>query len=176
MNYVTHLPSPLGTLTLLCDGEALTGLGLPQWRHPPGDLANAVERDDLPVFGETRRWLEAYFARMPLPTTPPIHAEGSPFQELVWAELAAVPYGTLTTYGALSASLEKKTGRRQSARAVGGAVGRNPVSILIPCHRVVGSGGSLTGYGGGLDAKLALLTLEGVDLTALTRPIHGTAL
>lgn len=175
MSIRTALESPLGTLTLLSDGTALTGLGLPIWRYPPAEFSNAREDDGAPVFRQTAAWLCAYFARRPLPPMPPLAPGGSAFQRCVWANLTEIPSGTLTTYGALARALEDETGRRVSAQAVGGAVGHNPISILIPCHRVVGSGGSLTGYGGGLDAKIALLTLEGADLAGLHRP-DGTAL
>lgn len=175
-SYAARVPSPLGPLTLLFDGEALTGLGLLRWRYPPACLAEAAPGDSLPVLAQTRRWLDAYFARQTLPPEPPVRTAGTPFQELAWAELRRIPRGTVTTYGAIAGAVGRLTGIRPSAQAVGGAVGHNPVSILIPCHRVVGADGSLTGYGGGLDAKLALLTLEGADTAKLYRPVRGTAL
>ena len=107
----------------------------------------------------------------------PLHPAGTPFQRAVWDILRAIPYGQTMTYGAIAAQLAAQRGvPRVSAQAVGGAVGRNPISILVPCHRVVGADGSLTGYAGGVDKKLALLTLEGADLTGLFVPRRGTAL
>ena len=168
--------SPLGPLALLSDGEALTGLKLPKWRYAPAGFQTAQHREDLPVFRQARQWLGEYFqGRNPGPE-PLLRPEGSAFQKLVWAELRAIPYGRTTAYGAIARTLEAKTGRRQSPQAVGGAVARNPIAILIPCHRVVGTGGSLTGFGGGLDAKIALLEQEGLDMRQFWRPTRGTAL
>ena len=105
-----------------------------------------------------------------------MNPRGTAFQQRVWAQLAEIPYGQLTTYGQIARRLEEQTGARTSARAVGSAVGRNPISIILPCHRVVGSTGSLTGYAGGLQKKIALLRIEGVDVEALSTPKRGTAL
>lgn len=176
MNYTAIVDSPLGDLSLLSDGEALTGLAFPKWRHVPEGFREAERREDLPVFDETRRWLEIYFQGRDPGEAPPLRPDGTPFQRQVWAELQTVPWGETITYGAIAQRLETVTGRRQSARAVGGAVGRNPIGILIPCHRCVGTGGSLTGFGGGLDAKIALLELEGADMRRFRRPTRGTAL
>lgn len=176
MTYCTGYESPLGTLTLYSDGTALTALTLPKWRFLPADAATAVRRDDLAVFDHTRAWLDAYFAAATLPALPQMRLSGSAFRRRVWELLLEIPYGQTTTYGAISNRLETETGARQSAQAVGGAVGRNPIAILVPCHRCVGSGGSLTGYGGGLDAKIALLAIEGVEPGRFRRPTHGTAL
>jgi len=159
--YRTEYDSPLGVLTLYSDGTALTALTMPRWRYQPPE--GAAEAPELPVFGTARRWLDDYFAGRDPGALPPLAARGTPFQELVWEELRAVPYGGLTTYGAICRRLEERTGRRASAQAVGGAVGRNPLGILIPCHRCVGTDGSLTGFGGGLPAKRTLLKLEGHD-------------
>ncbi|MBO5523904.1 MAG: methylated-DNA--[protein]-cysteine S-methyltransferase [Roseburia sp.] len=124
----------------------------------------------LPVFLQTTQWLDCYFRgenpRMDIPLAP----SGSPFQHLVWDILLTIPYGETTTYGAIARQLEAATGKRAAAQAVGGAVGHNPIDILIPCHRVVGKSGSLTGYAGGLEVKTALLTLEGVDMTGFFLP------
>lgn len=152
--------SPLGQLRLAGDDRGLTGLWflgqkyLPQTPPPPGDL---------PVFREAAAWLDVYFSGRDPGPTPPLHPAGTPFQREVWALLTAIPYGRTATYGALAARLARERGiPRLSAQAVGGAVGRNPISIFIPCHRVLGAGGSLTGYAGGLDKKAALLALEGI--------------
>ena len=124
----------------------------------------------LPVFLQTMQWLDRYFRgenpKMDLPLAP----SGSPFRHLVWDILLTIPYGETITYGAIARQLEAATGKRAAAQAVGGAVGHNPIGILIPCHRVVGKSGSLTGYAGGLEVKTALLTLEGVDMTKFFLP------
>ena len=156
----SHYASPLGGMTLTSDGMALTGLYFDGERDFP-DLS-AAHKKDLPVFGEVMRWLDLYFAGKEPDFMPPLAPVGTTFQQAVWEILKTIPYGEITTYGAIAKQLEKDTGRRMSAQAVGGAVGRNPISILIPCHRVIGANGSLTGYAGGLDKKEYLLELEGV--------------
>ena len=158
MIYTAHYTSPLGGITLASDGIALTGLYFDGERDFP-DLS-ATYKKNLPVFGEVMRWLELYFAGKEPDFSPALNPTGTAFQMLVWAILQTIPYGGTTTYGAIAKRLEKSTGKRMSAQAVGGAVGRNPISILIPCHRVIGADGSLTGYAGGLDKKEYLLGLE----------------
>lgn len=158
MIYTAHYTSPLGGITLESDGIALTGLYFDGERDFP-DLSGA-QKKNLPVFGEVMRWLELYFAGKEPDFSPALNPTGTAFQMLVWAILQTIPYGGTTTYGAIAKRLEKSTGKRMSAQAVGGAVGRNPISILIPCHRVIGADGSLTGYAGGLDKKEYLLGLE----------------
>ena len=160
MIYTAHYASPLGGMTLTSDGMALTGLYFDGERDFP-DLS-AAHKKDLPVFGEVMRWLDLYFAGKEPDFMPPLAPVGTTFQQAVWEILKTIPYGEITTYGAIAKQLEKNTGRRMSAQAVGGAVGRNPISILIPCHRVIGANGSLTGYAGGLDKKEYLLELEGI--------------
>ena len=159
MIYTAHYTSPLGGITLASNGIALTGLYFDGERDFP-DLS-AVHKKNLPVFGEVMRWLELYFDGKEPDFSPALNPTGTAFQMLVWAILQTIPYGGTTTYGAIAKRLEKSTGKRMSAQAVGGAVGRNPISILIPCHRVIGADGSLTGYAGGLDKKEYLLGLEG---------------
>ena len=129
----------------------------------------------LVSFREAEAWLKAYFAKAPLPALPPLAPQGSSFRQAVWQLLLEIPYGTVTTYGALAQKLRDR-GISAAAQAVGGAVGHNPISILIPCHRVVGSDGSLTGYAGGVAKKQLLLELEGVDMAGLYVPTRGTAL
>lgn len=175
MCFVTTLPSPVGLLTLASDGTALTGLWLEGQKYYAAGLAATAKEKSLSVFDAARDWLDAYFARAPLPPLPPLSPKGTPFRQAVWQQLLEIPCGTVTTYGALAEALRQR-GLAASPRAVGGAVGRNPISILIPCHRVVGSGGSLTGYAGGVDRKRFLLELEGVDMTGLHLPVCGTAL
>ena len=158
MTYAAYYSSPLGKIILMSDGTALTELdfaeGVPE--------ASAVHtQKDLPVFGEAMRWLDLYFAGRKPDFSPALNPTGTAFQMSVWAILQTIPFGETTTYGAIAHRLEEDTGKRMSAQAVGGAVGRNPISILIPCHRVIGADGSLTGYAGGLDKKEYLLGLEG---------------
>jgi len=159
MIHTAHYTSPLGGITLTSDSMALTGLYFDGERDFP-DLS-AVRKKDLPVFGEVLRWLDLYFAGKKPDFMPPLAPIGTPFQQAVWEILKTISYGETTSYGAIAKQLEKNTGRRTAAQAVGGAVGRNPISILIPCHRVIGANGSLTGYAGGLDKKEYLLGLEG---------------
>lgn len=159
MKYASYL-SPLGPITLASDGEALTGLWFQGQKHYP-DLAGWRE-EELPVFAQARAWLDAYFSRKAPSFPPPLGPAGTAFQREVWAILAAIPYGVTRTYADIAQELARKKGLpRMSARAVGSAVGRNPISLIIPCHRVVGKSGRLTGYAGGLDRKRALLELEG---------------
>ena len=159
MTYTTYYFSPLGKIILVSDGAALTELdfaeGVP--------AASAVRtQKDLPVFEEVSRWLDLYFSGRDPDALPPLAPHGTAFQQAVWNILRGIPYGTTMTYGRIAAHIAAARGGRMSAQAVGGAVGRNPISILIPCHRVIGTDGSLTGYAGGLDKKEALLRLEGV--------------
>jgi len=159
MIYTAHYNSPLGGITLTSDGMALTGLYFDGERDFP-DLSPGRKKD-LPLFGEVMRWLDLYFDGKEPDFSPALNPTGTAFQMSVWAILRTIPYGETTTYGAIAKRLEKKTGKRMSAQAVGGAVGRNPISIIVPCHRVIGANGSLTGYAGGLDKKEYLLELEG---------------
>ncbi len=169
MHYITYYTSPLGTLTLTADEIGLTGLWLPgQNTAAP---AATPEKEDLPVFRETRRWLDLYFSGKQPNFLPPLHLIGTDFQMAVWEILGAIPYGKTISYGEIAAILAARQGRaRMSAQAVGGAVGKNPVSILVPCHRVVGKSGNLTGYAGGLDKKIALLKLEHTDMESFFLP------
>jgi len=159
MIYTAHYNSPLGGITLTSDGMALTGLYFDGERDFP-DLSPGRKKD-LPLFGEVMRWLDLYFDGKEPDFSPALNPTGTAFQMSVWAILRTIPYGETTNYGAIAKRLEKKTGKRMSAQAVGGAVGRNPISIIVPCHRVIGANGSLTGYAGGLDKKEYLLELEG---------------
>ena len=135
----------------------------------------AVERDDLPVFRQTAAWLDAYFVKRPLPDLPPLAPRGSDFRQAVWRLLLEIPYGQVTTYGALAQILRDR-GISAAAQAVGGAVGHNKIAIIIPCHRVVGAHGSLTGFSAGIQTKIKLLQAEGVDTSKFFIPQKGTAL
>lgn len=156
MDYITHYNSPLGGITLACDGEALTGSFFDGQRYWGSTLtSHCGNREDIPVFEQTRRWLDIFFSGDEPDFIPPLSLHGTAFQQRVWEALLSIPYGETVTYGQLA----KRLGVR-SAQAVGGAVGRNPISIIVPCHRVVGTNGSLTGYASGLDRKRAMLELE----------------
>lgn len=175
--FITYYTSPLGRLLLAADEEGLTGLWLEGQKYFAAGLPQQREERRTPPLEEACRWLDIYFTGREPDFTPPLHPVGSDFQQAVWQLLLRIPYGQTTTYGALAGELARQRGLTHfSAQAVGGAVGHNRVSIIIPCHRVVGSGGSLTGYAGGLENKIKLLTLEGADLSGLYRPTKGTAL
>ena len=169
MQYTSCYESPLGTILLAADEIGLTGLWL-EGQKPFASLLtenntvyerHACEGREMPVFQAAKRWLEIYFSGREPDVEVPIHLMGTPFQQEVWRILCQIPYGQTITYGQIAREIaqrrEKKT---MSAQAVGGAVGRNPISIIVPCHRVVGSDGSLTGYAGGIDKKIFLLQLE----------------
>ncbi len=159
------------------DGTALTGLWFDGQKYFAEGLTETAAAKTLPVFDETVRWLDIYFAGRRPDFTPPLNLEGTSFRKEVWQQLLQIPYGETTTYGELAAQLAAHRGLKQMpAQTVGGAVGHNPISIIVPCHRVVGTGGSLTGYAGGLAKKLALLKLEGIDTANFTMPAKGTAL
>lgn len=176
MTFLTKLVSPLGLVHLASNGEAVTGLWLEGQKYFAAGLApEAAERPELPVFCQAAAWLEAYFAGRDLPPLPPLAPRGSVFRQAVWKLLLEIPFGETTTYGALAQRL-RAAGVPAAPQAVGGAVGHNPISILIPCHRVVGADGSLTGYAGGVGKKRFLLELEGADLSGLYTPKKGTAL
>ena len=149
----TRYSSPLGPLLLLSDGNALTGLYLPAQNIPAQE---AVQQDNPQVFTQVRRWLDSYFRCQPREIDFPLCPAGTDFRKQVWDRLMDIPYGSTCTYGELARSISPT----MSAQAVGQAVGANPISIIIPCHRCVGSGGKLTGYAGGLEAKKWLLEHE----------------
>lgn len=159
MIYYTKIPSPLGILTAAVENGALAALWLPTQRGIP--LAGATEQHDDPVLLNVRQWLEQYFLGNLLPIPCPLAPKGTNFQKQVWDLLLEIPYGQTVTYGELAKMIATASGReKMSAQAVGQAVGANPIAILIPCHRVLGAGGKLTGYTGGIDKKIFLLELE----------------
>ena len=177
MQYTTTYQSPLGEILLAADEIGLTGLWFDGEKYYAWNLDENHEEKEVPVFQEAKRWLDIYFSGREPDFMPPMHMLGTAFQKEVWEILRTIPYGETTTYGGIAAKIAKKRGlTRMSAQAVGNAVGRNELSILIPCHRVVGTNGSLTGYAGGLQKKIALLRIEGVDVEALSTPKRGTAL
>ena len=164
MTDTMHYDSPLGKILLAADEEGLTGLWFETQKYFAAKLPPEHEEGTIPVLGDACRWLDVYFSGREPDFTPKLHLIGSDFRQAVWALLLQIPYGQTTTYGALAKQLaEINGGKRVSAQAVGGAVGHNPVSIIVPCHRVVGSDGSLTGYAGGIEKKIRLLTLENAE-------------
>jgi methylated-DNA-[protein]-cysteine S-methyltransferase len=185
MFYSSTCPSPLGTITLACDedGGRLTGLWLEGQKYHGGYHGDGIseampENDAMPIFGAAKKWLSRYFVgEKPAVSDLPLAPAGGDFRKGVWDILCEIPYGEVITYGDVAKKIAKSMGRESmSSQAVGGAVGHNPISIIIPCHRVVGSNGSLTGYAGGISIKIKLLELEGVDMSRLFVPKKGTAL
>lgn len=172
MYFTTYESELVGTLALVSDGDALVHCEFETSRHFPASALAEMERaDDLPVLAQARGWLDAYFAGdRPDPHELPLAPAPTPFQQLVRDVLIDVPYGATCTYGEIAARLRAETGKRQASQAVGGAVGRNPICIIVPCHRVVGADGNLTGFGGGMDKKVALLQHEGVDTSRFWVP------
>lgn len=164
----TTYASPVGCLTLACDGDKLVGLWLEGQKYFGAGLApQLLPKDNVPVLAAAKRWLDRYFCgEQPHPGELPLAPLGSAFRQEVWRILCDIPYGAVTTYGDIARQLAALRGlQSMSAQAVGGAVGHNPISIIIPCHRVVGTNGSLTGYAGGIAAKEALLHLEGAGFS-----------
>ena len=168
-----------GTFTIASDGESVVGL----WRagqkyFGAGVMGEIAVDDGLPILQQAKAWLDCYFAGdKPLISELPLAPTGSDFRRHVWRVLTEIPYGQTRTYGDIAHEIACETGQaRVSSQAVGGAVGHNPISIIVPCHRVIGADGSLTGYAGGIDTKYRLLQHEGVDMSRLHIPSKGTAL
>lgn len=179
MYYRTVYPSPVGRITLACEGDHLAGAWLEGQKYHGGAIAERmIEKDDVFVLDAAKKWLDRYFAgERPALSELPLAPIGGAFRQGVWAVLREIPYGAVVTYGDIAKQMAARMGReRMSSQAVGGAVGHNPISIIIPCHRVVGANGSLTGYAGGIHTKIKLLELEGADLSSLFVPKRGTAL
>lgn len=177
MTFVQHYDSPLGGILLAADEGGLTGLWFDGQKYFARDLSARHTEQDTPILAEARRWLDIYFSGREPDFTPPLHPIGSAFQQSVWEILLQIPYGHTMTYGEIARQLAEKRGAKAvSAQAVGGAVGHNEISVIIPCHRVVGTNGSLTGYAGGIDKKVKLLELEHTDMTGFFVPKKGTAL
>ncbi len=161
MQYTYKYKSPLGNILLAANEIGLTGLWFEGQKYFALYLDKEHEEKELPIFNQTKKWLDIYFSGKEPDFKPLLHFTGSDFQNEVWEILYNIPYGQTTTYGDIARQLAKKKGlERMSAQAVGGAVARNRISIIIPCHRVVGGNGSLIGYAGGIDKKIALLKLE----------------
>ena len=161
MHYINHYNSPLGKITLASNGNGLMGLWFEGQKYFASTLTKEYEQKNLPVFEQTAKWLDIYFSGKNPDFTPPLYLSSTQFRNEVWKILLAIPYGSVITYGGIADIMAKKRGaENMSAQAIGGAVGHNPISILVPCHRVMGKNGSLTGYAGGVDIKEKLLKIE----------------
>lgn len=175
--YTAEYESPLGTITLACDEEALIGLWFNGQKYFGRILPEQTEPREQPLFAEARRWLDVYFSGREPDFLPPLRYDSTPFRKTVFDIMLTIPYGKTMTYGEIAAEIARRRNLpKMSAQAVGGAVGHNPISLMIPCHRVAGTNGSLTGYGGGITRKVRLLELERADMTHLFVPKTGTAL
>ncbi|MBA4701365.1 MAG: methylated-DNA--[protein]-cysteine S-methyltransferase [Ruminococcus sp.] len=179
MYYSTTYLSPVGSITLACDGDSLVGLWIEGQKYHGNTISeDMIENNDIPVFDTAKKWLDRYFkGEKPHISELPLAPIGSGFRQEIWDILCEIPYGQVVTYGDIAKKMAAKMNKgSMSSQAVGGAVGHNPISIIIPCHRVVGSNGSLTGYAGGIHTKIKLLELEGADMSRLFIPAKGTAL
>ncbi|MCI8623912.1 MAG: methylated-DNA--[protein]-cysteine S-methyltransferase [Provencibacterium sp.] len=179
MYYFTQYDSPIGRLTLGCKEQKLVGLWIEGQKYFGSTVPEErIPGDGLPVFRQTKEWLDRYFAgEKPSPFELPLAPAGGQFRQEVWEILCGIPYGEVMTYGAIAQRIAKRQNRKtMSGQAVGGAVGHNPISIIIPCHRVVGARGNLTGYAGGVAKKRWLLAHEGLDANRFFIPKRGTAL
>lgn len=174
MDYTYHYQSPLGGITLSSNGTELTGLWFDGQKYFGDTLPKKYEEKNLPVFEQSARWLDIYFSGKAPDFTPPLCMQTTPFRKAVWEIMLTISFGKTMTYGEIADKIAKQKGlSKMSAQAVGGAVGHNSISLIIPCHRVVGTNGSLTGYAGGIDKKVQLLTLEKADMTSLFVPKKG---
>lgn len=163
MDYKWHYDSPLGGITLASDGEALTGLWFDGQIYFADTMSDDSKKEELPIFARTCHWLDIYFTGREPDFTPRLKMNATPFRKAVWEVLLTIPFGKTMTYGDIAKLIAQNRGVSQmSAQAIGGAVGHNSIALIIPCHRVVGFKGNLTGYAGGLDKKVKLLRLEGV--------------
>lgn len=177
MTSLWHYDSPLGPITMAGREDGLSGLWFDGQKYFGAGLSDGALEGRLPIFDETCRWLDTYFSGEKPDFTPTLALAGTEFRREVWGILLEIPYGHTITYGEIARELARRRGlAHMSSQAVGGAVGHNPASIIVPCHRVVGSDGSLTGYAGGIERKRWLLGLEGVDVSRLWVPRRGTAL
>lgn len=178
MTFLSHYQSPFGAITMASDGQYLIGLWFEGQKYFQSTIvAEVKETDELEVFARTRQWLDIYFQGQEPAFLPPIRLIGSEFRRQVGQIMLSIPYGQTMTYGEIASRVSQLMGKtHMSAQAVGGAVGHNPISIIVPCHRVVGTNGSLTGYAGGIGLKVRLLELEHADMRKLFVPTKGTAI
>ncbi len=177
MTYIYYYDSPLGGITVSSNGSEITGLWFDGQKYFGDTLPKDYEEKDLPIFEEAKRWLDIYFSGEAPDFTPPLKMDTTPFRKAIWEIMLTIPFGQTMTYGGIADRIAKQKGiAKMSAQAVGGAVAHNAISLIIPCHRVVGSNGSLTGYAGGIEKKIQLLTMEKIDMSAFFVPKKGTAL
>lgn len=175
MHYKKYYESPIGQLAMTSDGKNITGLWLPNHKDFELKFNEKLFEAELIIFNKAVAWLDDYFLGNNPVIDFPLKAEGTEFRKQVWEILLDIPYGETITYGEIAKQMAQIRGKKtMSAQAVGGAVGNNPISIMIPCHRVVGKDGNLTGYGGGIDTKIELLKLEQMDMNAYYKPKHST--
>ena len=171
MQYTSHYRSPIGNILLAADEIGLTGLWFEGQKYFALYLDKEHEEKEIPLFEKVKQWLDIYFSGKEPDFPVPLHFTGTAFQNEVWEILCTIPYGRTMTYGEIARQIAARKGLpRMSAQAVGGAVGRNGISVIVPCHRVVGANGSLTGYAGGIDKKIKLLQLEKADMRLLFAP------
>ena len=177
MVYTCKYKSPLGDILLAADEIGLTGLWFEGQKYFANTLPDEHVLQETEILADAKKWLDVYFSGEEPQFTPLLHPAGSEFRQAVWQILLQIPYGQTITYGEIACKMaELKNTPHMSAQAVGGAVGHNEISIIIPCHRVVGTNGSLTGYAGGIAKKISLLELEHADISHLFVPQKGTAL
>lgn len=164
MNYINNYYSPIGNITMASDGKNLIGLWFDGQKYFESTIKNIFKEESLEIFENTKKWLDSYFSGKNPNFIIPIKLIGTDFQKEVWKILLKIPYGKLTTYSNIAKEIARNRNiSSMSSQAVGGAVGHNPISIIIPCHRVIGVKNNLTGYAGGIDKKIKLLELEGID-------------
>ena len=177
MVFVQHYDSPLGPITLACDETAIIGLWFDGQKYFGNILPEQLAEKGHPLLQDAKRWLDIYFSGRAPDFLPPLRYDSTPFRKAVCEIMLTIPYGSTMTYGQIAAEVARRQGlANMSAQAVGGAVGHNPISLMIPCHRVVGTNGSLTGYGGGIARKVKLLELENADMHRFFVPKTGPAL
>ncbi len=176
MDFTYHYESPLGGITLASDGASLVGLWFDGQKHFADTLGEHHGPRELPIFLDTVKWLDIYFSGKAPGFTPPLAMRCTEFRQAVWEAMLGIPFGRTMTYGGIASLVARRRGlERMSAQAVGGAVGHNAISLIIPCHRVVGADGSLEGYAGGMERKRKLLALEQVGVEGLSAPKTGAA-
>ena len=177
MQYTSYYYSPLGDILLAADDIGLTGLWFEGQKYFALNLSGEHEEKEIPLFKKVKQWLDIYFSGKKPDFNVPLHFTGTSFQNRVWEILCTIPYGQTVTYAGIAKQIADEKGLlHMSAQAVGRAVGHNEISIIVPCHRVVGTNGSLTGYAGGIDKKIKLLQLEKADVKSFFIPRKGTAL
>ena len=168
MFFNDYYKSPIGNITMASYGKSLCGLWFDGQKYFASTVKGETEDKTLPVFEQTKKWLDIYFSGNEPDFTPKLSLNGSEFRKAVWDILMTIPYGSVMTYGEIAKILAKQRGvAKMSAQAVGGAVGHNPISIIVPCHRVVGTNGNLTGYAGGIDKKISLFKIEKTDMSKM---------